>query len=906
MGKKSVSRVFEFTRIKFYFKNKIIDLGEYEELNLDLISKIIKGEDQLNTIIYLGDKTMYIIAIIQVAVLSYIKNITDPENYIMNYINIGDKVYVDGKIGEYKGTIQMGEYGNGISVFFKKGDTSTILDDYLYRVLPYKGDANISNMSNRASKKVFITKELIATIIDDKNYKNIIKTFTGVINSTNVIVMPNKNFIENILKNLKIEFNNKILSFTEVFPCSYITGSQKIIDYPGNYAKQEALINFTTNIGTAYEFVRNNKNADKVFIFDGQHIDKDYVDLENIISRKSVKQVNIISDTSKLINMANIIENSSIKNKENNLYAWTENAILNLTLDEYIDKELEVFNKQQVIIDKYIDKDNNVELIDVDKIVELIYMTRKALSKLLKSDLDDRYKNIFLINGYGLLNTLETTPFTIKFLEENIEKIGIKINLPIVSLENLKEVRDELIADDVTEKLINQIVDNIENIIEKMYIKNYKWDKLLGYIAKYRGGKYYLKNNYNKIKVLLIVRKQYEAIILTRYLKEQCINVDVVSIDKYNIEDMYDIVFVMGYYNQNKHDILNDPHLLNTKFLLYKSELSRYKYIDNKNRYLKSIIEKNNKLYDILEIEAFEPINVNDKQDEISRIDDKEEIIDITEIEEYIENNKFEIDFTKTPYYQNSDVKTIINAEKVLVSENGEYALLTKQYKAQVIDWEKNKIIKKDIDSIKEGDSILFVNEYLDEESDIVINIIEKLIKNNYLNNISKSEVSVEDKYKLTKYWKECLEAYREKEKQTLKDLSKSLKIYGESVHHVTIGNWINNKRIIGPRNKSTYIAIANLIDNKYMQENIERIYQASRDIRKLHTQIKTHIDKIIVNNFFNKYSKNTDKVSNVISEMLGDTNQYVTTVQVSKISGCNKQIPASISNKLLDIEDTY
>ncbi|MBX9180166.1 hypothetical protein HCG68_04200 [Paeniclostridium sordellii] len=901
----SIKNIFKSEYIKFYYKDEHISLGEYEEINIDIIDEIIGSEDELNTMIYIGDKAMYIIAIIQIAILTYIKNITNTKNYIMDYIDIGDKVYVDGKIGEYQGTY-ISEYGNGIKVFFKKGDTSIMLEESLYRVLPYNGRSDISNMSNRVSTKGFITKELIATLIDDKNSKDIIKRFIGIINNTNVIVIPNKSFIESILKSLNVEFKDKLIPFTEVFPCSYITSSQNIVDYPGNYAKQNPLLNFTTSIATAYEFVRSNRNIEKVFIFDGQHIDKDYVDLENIISRKSIKQVNIISDSSKLINMANIIENSIIKNKENNLYAWTENAILNLTLYEYLDKKLEVFNKQQEIIDKCLDKDYNVELIKFDEMFESMHKTRKALSRLLKSNLDDRYKNIFLINGYGLLNTLETTPFNIKFLEENIDKIGIKIHLPRISLENLKEVRNEIITDDTTERLINEIVENIEHIIEKMYMKNYKWDRLIGYIAKYRAGKYYLKNNYNRVNVLLIVRKHYEAMILTRYLKEQCINVDVVSIDKYNVEDIYDIVFVLGYYNQNKHDIFNDPYLLNTKFLLYKSELNRYKHINNRNKYLKSILEKNNKLYDMLEIEAFDPININEQQDELARIDDKEEIIDITEIEEYIESNKFKIDFTNTPYYQNSDVKTIVNAEKALISENGEYALLTKQYRAQVIDWEKNKIIKTNINSIKEGDSILFINEYLDEESNIVIDIIENLIKNNYLNTIEKSEVSVEEKYKLTKYWKECLERYREREKQTLKDLSNSLKVQGERVHHVTIGSWINNKRIIGPRSKSTYMAIANLIDDKYMKANIENIYQASRDIRKLHTQIKTHIDKIIVNNFFNKQNKNTDKITNVISEMLGDTNQYITTVQVRKISNYNKQIPAYLSNKLLDIENTY
>ena len=90
------------------------------------------------------------------------------------------------------------------------------------------------------------------------------------------------------------------------------------------------------------------------------------------------------------------------------------------------------------------------------------------------------------------------------------------------------------------------------------------------------------------------------------------------------------------------------------------------------------------------------------------------------------------------------------------------------------------------------------------------------------------------------------------------------------------------------------------------MQSNIDDFYQASKDIRKLHTKVKGYIDKIIVSEFFKKDIKKVDTITKVISEILGDTNQYVTTIQVNRISNYNKEIPQYLSNKLLDIENTY
>lgn len=904
MEAKLLSSIFNNDDIKFYYKDKLINLAEYEELNIKLIDYIINNEEELNTMIYVGDESMYIIFLLKIAIETYIKNTTNKENNLLDNIDIGDRVSVDGKIGEYIAIEDVKEYGEGMKVLFKKGDTSIILKKSLYKVLPYNGEANISNMTTNISTKISISKEIIAHILSENSHQEIMEQLTGIIKQSNLIILPNKQYIDNIIKEIKIEFKGKTIPFTEVFPCAYITSGQNIMDLPGNYAKQEPLINFTLSIAVGYELVRHNKNIKNVFILGGDSIEKEFVDLENLVSRKSIKQINIISDNSKILNMTNIIENKSVNGKENNLFSWTKNALLNLSLTEYLEQEIEVFKQQQQIVDKYVDKVYDVEIINNSNHSNIIESTRRLMAKLLKSELEDRYKNIFIINGYGLLNTIETTPFTIKLLEDNIDKLGIRMTLPKIGLDNLKNIKKEIIADELTEENIDKIINNLEVVINDMETKNYKWDRLMGQLAKYRASKYYWKNNNNKIKVLVIVKKQYEAIILNKYFNEQNIRVNVVSIDNFDVKEIYDEVFVLGLYSSSKKDLFNDVHLLNTRYLLYKSELKRYQYIENKNRYLNKVLENNNKIYDVLEFESYEMLE--EKIESYVELEKEEQIIDTNSIEEYIENNKFEIDFTKTSYYQNLDIKTIVNAEKIIISENNEYALLTKKYKAQYIDWINKKITKLDINKIKEGDSLLFLNEYLDEESNIVINIIEKLIADNKLNTISESEVSIKEKYQLTKYWKYNLELYREKNNLTYKELSNSMKVYGENVHHVTIANWINNVRIIGPRNKSIYRAISKLIDDEYMQNNIEKFYEASNDIRKLHTKVKSHIDKIIVNKFFNKETKKVDSVTKIISEMIGDTNQYVTTVQVNKISDYNKEIPQYLSNKLLDIENTY
>ncbi|WP_434797384.1 DrmE family protein [Terrisporobacter vanillatitrophus] len=905
-----IKNISENEEVKFFYKDKTIKLGQYEEEKIKVFEDVTNNKDKLNTMIYVGDYTMNIILLISLAIKSFLKNVTNKDNHVIKQLNIGDKVFVNGKVGEYKGISDMETYGKGMQIEFNDRSKSTILEDFSYRVLIYNGDAQLSKMTTRMSTKEFITKDIISTLLYEENSKDKIKEFVGTIIQSNIIVIPNKEFLENILKEITIEFNDKRYSFTEIFPCSYITSGQNIITLQGNYAKQEPLLYFTTSISIAYEFVRVNKNIEKVFILDGKQIEKEYSDMENIVSRKSVKQVNIICDNTNILYLSNLIQQKDIKNNNNNIYFWSENVLLNLPLQDYFNDNNEFLINQKERVNNYLEKMYEIEEISNENISNLITETKICLSKILKSDLEEVYKNIFLINGFGLINTLETTPFPIELLEQNAEKLGIRLTLPNVCLENLKNITNEIFADHNIERYIDMVIDNIDIIIKNMYKKNYKWDRLLGIMNKYRYSKYYKKNNNNIGNAVVIVKKQYEAIILERYFKDCGINVDVVSIDKYNINNSYSEVYILGYYNFYKKDIINDNNLINVKFLVYKSELKKIKKIIHKINYLKKILEENNKIYNLLDMECFENIN-NDVLNEVSVDEDnivENDLRDIKELEEYIEYNRFNIDFHKISYSNQSDVRSMVNIEKIVVSDDNEYALLTKQYNANAIDLEEKKIRKKKVKDIKEGDMLLFLNEYLDEESHIVINIIEELIRNGYLETILQSDdsKSIKEKYELTKYWKSKLDSYREDNQLTYIELSNKFKNFDEKVHHVTIANWINNRRIIGPRDKSMYIAISKLINDDYMKNNIDEIYKASKDIRRLHTKIKNNMDKIIVSNYFDNKIKVKDPITKVIADTIGDTNQYISTIQVGKVIESNKEVPAYISNKLLDIENIY
>lgn len=914
MSIKSLSSIINDSNINFYFDNKPIKLGEYEKINLNISETIIKNDKKSNLMLYVGDEAMYVPILMHIAITTYISNMLDQDNYIMDSIDIGDKLFVGGKVVVYKSCENIGKDDKRVTVAYmdKKGikDGTLILPkNSFYKIIPYSGDVKGNKMNTTKGSRSFITKEFIANTLDkeiarkiiDKDVedrlrvKELLKRFVGIIKNTNVIVLPNKDDIQNLLQRITVKFEEKEYSFTELFPCSYVTSSHNEVDYPGNYSKQEPLFKFTTSVATAYEMVRQDKNIKNVFILDGNCISKEYSDLERIISRKSINKVNIITDYRKLPNISELIDN-----EETDVYAWTENALLDLSLEEYLSFEDEVFKDQKRSVDSYLNKVYNSELVEDKGIGDLIIDTRKDISKIIKSNIDESHKNLFLMSSYGILNMLETTPFPIQLLEKYIYELGIMVTLPAIAIDNLKSLVRDINADDEIKILEKRVINNLETITDNLYYKNDKWNEIWDKTYKYRSNTYVKRN---KDKGIVLVRKQYEAKILSYYFKNRGINVEVQSIDKFTPKDIYDEALLLGGYNLKKSDILNDPHFKKVNFLMYKSEERKYKGLINKDKILKSKIENNNKLYDILEIEPFDGFkDINEPSEYINDSNNtNEEANEIIDIQKYIEDNQFKIDFSKTGYSQNIDAKSTVEIVKMMVSENNEYALFTKQPDVYIIDWEKESLRKRKANDIKEEDYILFINEYLSEESNIVIDIIEKLIEKGLLDEEIKSQ------YALTRYWKAKLEEYRNENNYTLKDISNFFKMHGENIHYASIRGWISNKRIIGPRNESAYKIISEFVDDTYMKENWKNIYEASSNIRSLHTHMRNKVDKLIRSNFFKKENieKDSEEIK-IIADIIGDTNQYITTAQVHKIYDYNKEVPASISNKLLDMENLY
>ncbi|MCE0595291.1 DrmE family protein, partial [Clostridioides difficile] len=826
-----------------------------------------------NLIINYNDKYIYAIYLLNIAINSYLNNTLNPNNHILTKLDKGMPLLYKGQIVIFKNI-----NNTHITLGHKnKTDTTLIPIDSAYMLITYNGHLEVNSMGKTPASKTFQTKNVLSSL----GFSDL-KNMTGVINDSTLIILPCKDDISDLVSNIKIKDINNTYKFTELFPCSYISSTGAETDYPGNHAKQIPLLKFTTNISSAFEIIKSDKSIKNVFIIGDYPIYKHINDFERILNRKRIESVNIVTSNS---NISNILDLPNIDNL--NIYSWSKDVLLTYSQDF---ENTSTF--QKLWLDKLINK--NICTTSVDSnISDLIHQARKSLYYISKYDFDISIKNSLMMCSYSLLKILENTPFNLDFLEETIKLLNLNIATPSAKLENIKYLISSTSPDLELSALFDDVIVKFERIINELSDNNTKFNTLNKLVSSYK------YKTFTPNTPVILLQKQYEAIILKNLLKSRNINLQVISAEKFKDSKTIKNLIMFGFYDLKYLDILNSDLIINITLYLYNSELSKYNYYMNQINSARNKIEKNNKIYNLLDIKPFKPTYETNKLEAYST---DSPISDDDSMDEYISNYKFDINLNEI-ILSLSINQGIYNSKKehvtsFMISDNNEYIFCTKKAIAYSIDWDKKSVRKKKLSEAKVNDWFLFVDDYLNEEGELVINVIQKLLELNLLPS------HYLDDYKLTNSWKSELKNYISYSKYNYNDVSNSLAVLGEKINPITIKNWVTNKRLIGPIYLKTFEKIFKVIDSKL---DHTEVYDATKSIRSLHTKIKKSIDTFVSDNFFSSKSDIIkDEVSAVVLSMLGNTNDYVTPVQIREIHSCDKYLSPHLVNKVLDLYSVY
>lgn len=861
-----IVNIFNNNEYKIYFDNENLSSSKYYDDNINVLNEIMdKGSN--NLIITYKDKYLYAIYLLNIAIRSYLSNTLNSDNSILNNIEKGVHLFYKGQVVIFKDIdnthIALGHEN--------KTDITRIAIDSTHLLVPYNGHLEVKSMGKNSASKTFQTKNILSYL----GFADL-KDMTGIINNSTLIILPSKDDISNLISNIEIKGLNNSFKFTELFPCSYISSTGTETDYPGNHSKQIPLLKFTTNISSAFEIIKSDKSIKNVFIIGDYPIYKHINDFERIVNRKRIDSVNVITSSS---NINNILDLPNIDNL--NIYSWSKDVLLTYRQDLENTSET-----QKLWLDQLINKKICTTPID-SNVSDLIHQTRKSLYYISKYDFDISIKNPLMMCSYSLLKILESTPFNLRFLEENINISNLSIASPSEKLENIKYLISNTHSDLDLSTLFDDVVTKFEKIIAELYDNNIKFNILNKLISSYK------HKTFTSDTPVILLQKQYEAIILKNLLKSKNINLQVISAEKFKDLKTIKNLMMFGFYDLKYLDILNRDLLTNITLYLYNSELSKYNYYMNQINSTRNKIEKNNKIYNLLDISPFKTTSDITKLEKVA-IDNS--------MDEYISNYKFDINLNEVisslPINQGIYNSKKEHVTSFMISDNNEYIFCTKKAVAYSIDWDKNKVKKKKLSEAQVHDWFLFVDDYLSEEGELVINVIQKLLELNLIPDRYHND------YKLTNLWKLELRNYISYHKHNYNDVSNSLAVLGENINPITIKNWITNKRLIGPIYLKTFEKIFKVIDSNL---DPSEVHTATKSIRSLHTTIKKSIDTFVSDSFFSSKSDIIkDEMSAVVLSMLGNTNDYVTPVQVREIHSCDKSLSPHLVNKVLDLYSIY
>lgn len=861
------------------FKYNKYTLGDnvFEKKNIMMINDMFSSEQKNNLIINTGGEIMEANSLVSTALRIYINNAVNDENNILNIIDEGDKVVYKGNIVEYKG-IKIHESDNQekIELKYRKDDSNIFIPkESCYELTIYNGDGNnLSVMNSKVKKRKDIMKELISAITGIER-----KKFTGTIVDSAVVVMPNISYIDEMVNNTYFIKDNERYNFSAVFPCAYYSNSENYRDYPGNLAKLKHLMKFTTKLSTARELIHYDKNIKYLIVFGEELYRNDLNELELLMKRKSLDTSIVFNDWSSINNVNDIVENNEVK-----LFSWSKNALLdNINLQEYKDELMkkrcsDIWKRAENIVQKKIE----LMKVDIDKNTEdLMKKVRKDIKLFdLENKFNDENVTYFVRNASYLINIFENIFIPIEEMEQIIHKFKLSASKPKDILNKLDDILKKYNKNYGDYNLMNSIVDNLNLLYLELYLKNNKYN----YIKKY------LLKNRNK-NIAIVTKNRSEREVIKRYFYEQNIICSTYTVKDFPKNKVFDEVILNGvtYFGRYNYYFNNSSPLVSN--LVYKFHEKIFNRINRRNIMLAKKLDSHNELVQSEEnIEPYQIIKIeNEKQ-----IKEEFDIISDT-MNLSIDNLLHSLNKNFVEYKGHGQPMT---AERLVLFTLGDYAFLSKYYKASVLDRNKSEITYKDCTSILKGDELVFVRTSELGANDIVDNIIEKLME--------KEEFSREHRetLELSVYWKDLFKKYVDENNMTYREFSKLLnENSSKNTSVASISSWFNSN-IIGPRNIYAFESAVKFIDDEFFRNNYSEIFESCKLARSMHMKISRALGKIIVRSAVNSNYRGNEELEKLIIRSIGDVQEYIQIVEVHEIEKLKKEVPVSMINKLIFNEE--
>jgi len=871
--------ISDFEEAKFELNGYSFKISNYDIINTDILFNSVATEQKNNILIFHPHGSIFLLYAIGILSLStLLRDLTSTDTSLVENLSIGCRVKLDGSLGIYKGKcfqlgrdhlkIQLGGKGNlVIKIPFPED---------LGRLQLYKGSAT----KLRGWKKKKSNQKPKDTI---SNILNIEKSQLNIVRQSRVAVITEKKDVLDLIKDLQIND----CKFTDIFPVARLTAADNYCAIPGTRLEgRQPVIYFVSSFGVLFNFIQEGNKINTLIIDSASKVRNNFSNINSLKDDKSIENILIFSNCTAL-NEKRDFERNGFKS-----WVWTRKDFIELEgLGSFENPEgnfEDPFNNHYKVLKSLTRQ--KIDLIDIElpeqdtekifnEAMEIVNKLRSynrdadnaKLNELLKTVLGGclfYFQNLIYPDGYAL-NLPEVNDFYRTYSQNIIDKIKFKT--------------EELLSIHISSNLehdFNKLLNVLKKIKEQFSFQNYKADKLLNL----------LKENVCR-SVIVIVRKSWQKEILLEWLENNNIMcsqnpgkrktitvVDFISFRKLQKDISYDKVIFSGWYGYKNRYIFNSgvsPYII---FLLYPFEKRQVEGFLN-------ILEKDGfNLRDPncrAELLGINSTDFSSEKDALQKKDYFELEGDLTKIIDDLSLRT--LSEIGTSYH--SDEEDAVLASLVIFEEN-EFAFLTKNYRAKILNRIEESIKIKNPEDLEIGDEIVFLSDSRRDIFDELIQIME-------------SSSSFSNEVRISKIWKNAIIKYMKYKNIDFQTFSDELYKKGCKKPLATVRNWVESKHIIGPWNETeTLKYIAEVTEDSDLLDNLVKVIYAFRKLRALHVRLGKYLAKCI---FASIDSQQERKIEGVMRNRIIELSKCVRTARVKSINNNYKKIAKNKVNHLIE-----
>lgn len=763
--------------------------------------------------LHTGSICFDVVAVVAVAVgcLSY--NLATNDDIIAS-LQPGDMVMYKGQRYRWRGVEQMGanlclsleQDGTG------KNGTSRCWVPYeknKHLILPYYGDSKKTD-GRGVRRKITNREDFLSFIygLPDSDIPTQI--------DASVVIVAERGTFADICKSITIEYGDGMrVGLLDVVPASYYTGNGVEYRFGSNPTKAEPVLKVTGNLSTARELVLD-KHGNKVvgIVVSGNIIPSDgSAELSDLLRRKTLRFAFVTSPLRSGIgdNFLELYDDASFFACTKEYLSATKCEVKNS--NNYTE---ELFRQTATIIQNTIHPIKISGGFSRDEYSAI----RNLLLRLKQFEWDVDLKDEFIVTAQGILNLLNTAVFSMAEMEQAVAAgiINQTVQSPKTRVDYLWSIAEKA---GPMQEVCMTVADAIEHQCDILTTGTPKAEALREIITQH-----------NDSSVAIVVPKSYYADVLQFSRPELFAleNVICVTANKFDPQTDYGAVIVVGEFGNRKFDVLNCVSSKDVYIFLYDCEEKVFTYRKRKHQ------EHEYEINERIGLTPEKPIHVPETDENVEL-----EIQRFSSLDEYIDNYKlFDIRKLAVGSGQASGAIPTSEVTHIGVFSSEDQIFFSKYYSAVVFDAAKGTVVEKNPSDLMPGDVMVFAKRD-DYTKNIVDTVYDRLLTSGKL-----SSQSV-DKFEKSKYWKEALREYKEKNGLTYRDIARKMQELGSSLQEVSIRQWLfEDSHIVGPRDEKTMRYVALLTQDPFLLENVSDYHEACRYVRHERREILKLIAKAI------------------------------------------------------------